>query len=92
MIRKRSSGPNAVTVEFVLPSNIEWAPVSVVGNFNDWQPYRNPMIARPDGSMTTSVVCSPGTVLRFRYLGNGGVWFDELDANWIDGDGSGIVV
>lgn len=91
MIRKRSSGAT-VTVEFVLPGNLESAPISVVGNFNEWQPYRNPMIRRADGSLSTSVSLPPGTVLRFRYLGNNGVWFDELDADWIDGDGSVLVI
>jgi hypothetical protein len=91
VIRKQASD-TMVTVEFVLPGNLEHTPISVVGNFNDWQPYRNPMISRPDGSLSTSVVCPPGTVLRFRYLGNNGVWFDEHDADWIDGDGSVLVV
>lgn len=90
MIRKhRRDG--SIAVEFVLPANIEWAPVSVVGNFNDWQPHRHPLIRRPDCTISTTVICAPGAELRFRYLGNGGVWFDELAADWIDGDGSVLI-
>ncbi len=89
MIRKHRRGAS-VAVEFVLPANLEWAPVSVVGNFNDWQPHRHPLIRRPDGSLSTTVVCAPGTVLHFRYLGANGVWFDELDAE-IHHDGSVLI-
>lgn len=90
MIRKQPRG-DIIAVEFVLPADHPCAPVSVVGSFNDWNPHRHPMIRRPDGSMRTTVLSPSGTVLRFRYLGNGGVWFDEPDAH-IDDQGSEITV
>lgn len=87
MIRKHTHA-GAVTVTFILPANLPHAPVSVVGNFNDWMPSRHPLIRRPDGTLSTTVVCAPGTLLHFRYLGGDGVWFDELSADRIDESGS----
>ena len=49
MIR-RQPRKEAVAVTFLLPKNHPFAPVSVVGNFNQWQPHRHPMIKRPDGT------------------------------------------
>ena len=43
LIRKQTND-GLVTVTFILPSNVAGAPISVVGNFNDWQPYRHPLI------------------------------------------------
>lgn len=87
MIRKQTND-GLVTVTFILPSNVAGAPISVVGNFNDWQPYRHPLIRRPDGTLSTNVVCHPGTTLYFRYLGSDGSWFDDMDADEINDHGS----
>ena len=91
MIRKHPRS-EIIAVEFVLPADHPCAPVSVVGNFNDWNPHRHPLIRRPDGSMRTTVLSPVGTVLYFRYLGQGGAWFDEPDADRIDEHGSEIAV
>lgn len=86
MIRKQTHD-QAVAVTFVLPATHPCAPVSVVGDFNEWQPHRHPMISRPDGTMSTTVLCPLGSSIRFRYLGSGGNWFDDPDADHIDQDG-----
>lgn len=91
MIRKQTHD-GAVAVTFILPASIPSAPVSVVGNFNDWHPHRHPLIRRPDGSMSTTVICAPGTTVHFRYLGSAGEWFDDQDADQINPDGSYIFV
>lgn len=90
MIRKHVND-GVVTVTFILPANIPSAPVSVVGNFNEWQPHRHPLIRRPDGTLSTTVVCPAGATLHFRYLGSDGTWFDDQDADEIHRDGSVVV-
>ena len=55
MIR-RQPRKEAVAVTFLLPKNHPFAPVSVVGNFNQWHPLRLPMTHRPDGSLSTTVL------------------------------------
>lgn len=92
MIRKQTNDDGLVTVTFILPSNVVGAPISVVGNFNEWQPYRHPLIRRPDGTLSTTVVCHPGTTLYFRYLGSDGSWFDDMDADEINDQGGVLLV
>jgi len=89
---RRQPRDGGVAVTFVLPADHPNAPVSVVGSFNDWQPYRNPMRRRPDGSLQTTVTTHAGTTLRFRYLGAQGVWFDDQDADRIDTEGGMLFV
>ena len=91
MIR-RQPRKEAVAVTFLLPKNHPFAPVSVVGNFNQWQPHRHPMINRPDGTLSTTVLFSTGATVRFRYLGRDGAWFDDPDADRIDHEGGMIYI
>lgn len=78
MIKKTRPGRNgAVRVTFVLPADAPAGPVSVVGNFNDWNPFAHPLRRRANGTRSAAVTVPSGTTLHFRYLGDGGVWFDE---------------
>ncbi|MBF9069780.1 isoamylase early set domain-containing protein [Streptacidiphilus fuscans] len=61
--------------------------VSVVGDFNGWQPGVAELVPRRDGTRTVSVSFPPGEH-RFRYLATGGVWFDDDHADRIDPQGS----
>jgi len=72
-----------VKVTFSIP--VEWLDekVSVVGDFNDWDPHGTPMRKKAD-VRTASVVLEPGGIYRFRYLDARGHWFDDprADAIW----------
>ena len=65
--------------------------VSVVGDFNDWEPGRHELLRRRNGTWSVSVILEPGEY-RFRYLATGGVWFDEEYADRIDAEGSLVKV
>lgn len=86
--RDRKSG--SVKVTFALPLEAADGAVSVVGDFNDWTPGRNTLVKRANGTRSTVVTLPPGTVTRFRYLGEGGYWFDDHDADRIDEHGGVI--
>lgn len=94
MIRRapdKKSG--SVKVTFALPVEAaNGGVVSVVGDFNDWTPGKNILVKRANGTRSTVVTLPPGTVTRFRYLGEGGHWFDDHDADRIDEQGSVIQV
>ncbi|WP_440098264.1 isoamylase early set domain-containing protein [Streptosporangium sp. H16] len=64
--------------------------VSLVGDFNDWDPYAHPMQRRDDGTYQVSLMVPARQPIRFRYLADGGVWFDDADADHHDEHGGRI--
>ncbi|WP_424533322.1 isoamylase early set domain-containing protein [Sphaerisporangium viridialbum] len=74
-------------ITFALPAYDPSGVVSVVGDFNDWCPGRHELRRRSNSTRTVSVILPPG-VHRFRYLGTGGLWFDDETADGIDHMGS----
>ncbi len=67
-------------IQFVLPDDVHDGPVSAVGNFNDWKPGAHKLVRRSNGTRSVSVVVPAGQDIHFRYLGSGGVWFDDPEA------------
>lgn len=80
MIRRRSKD-DQVHVTFVLPDDAGAGAVSVVGDFNEWTPGVHPLVKRSNGTRSATVSVPPGSELRFRYLAEGGRWFDDEDAD-----------
>ena len=66
-----------VRVTFTLPAGEPTGDVSVVGDFNDWDPFAHPLRRRAKGTRSASVTVPAGSTLRFRYLAEGGRWFDD---------------
>lgn len=90
MIKQEKPDPDGmVTLTFTLPGDIV-GPVSVVGDFNHWNPYAHPMTRDEDGTHTVVVRRPQGTTICFRYLTDGGIWLDDADADDYDERG-GIV-
>jgi 1,4-alpha-glucan branching enzyme len=79
MIRRQTRGEQ-IRVTFVLPDT-GVGKVSVVGDFNGWQPGRHQLVKRTNGTRSIAVSLPPGSVQRFRYLAEGGHWFDDPDAD-----------
>lgn len=55
--------------------------VSVVGDFNDWNPEANPMKALKTGGFSTTVELEKGKEYAFRYLVDGTNWVNEPKAD-----------
>ncbi|MCF3178558.1 isoamylase early set domain-containing protein [Streptomyces polychromogenes] len=81
--RKQLKGRTQVT--FVLPEDTPDGPVSVVGDFNHWDPAAHPLTSRGDGRRTATVVLPAHGHHSFRYLAAGGHWFDDDQADAHDG-------
>ena len=64
-----------------LPADIQIEAVSLVGNFNDWDPAADPMTRNKKGDYKTQLEVEPGQVIRFRYLANGKHWFNAWEAD-----------
>jgi hypothetical protein len=77
-------------IRLVLPDDVHDGPVSAVGTFNDWTPGVHRLVRRANGTRSVTLLVEPGQEVRFRYLGSGGRWFDDPDAEEIGWDG-GIV-
>ncbi len=81
-----------VRVTFALPADEPAGAVSVVGDFNDWNPFAHPLRKRPNGSRSAVVTVPAGSTLHFRCLADGGVWFDDDTAESRKAEGASITV
>jgi hypothetical protein len=73
------------TVTFQLVTD---QPVSVVGDFNGWDALTHPLTPTDDGVAEATVLLLPGR-FAFRYLTEGGSYFDEPEADGIEPNGLG---
>ncbi|HUB42703.1 MAG TPA: isoamylase early set domain-containing protein [Streptosporangiaceae bacterium] len=82
----------SVRVTFVLPATEPAGAVSVVGDFNGWDPYAHPLRKRSNGVRSAVVTIPAGSTLRFRYLADGGIWFDDATATTRDAQDAVITI
>ncbi len=82
------SDATSTRIQFVLPDDVHTGPVSVVATFNDWAPGKHKLVRRSNGTRSVTVAVPKGEQVAFRYLGEGGVWFDDEDAHAITPEGS----
>lgn len=75
------------TITFSLPLDETPEPVSVAGTFNGWDPLVHPLKKRSNGTRSAKVEVDLPAVVEFKYLGDGGVWFNDAEAATTD-DGS----
>jgi 1,4-alpha-glucan branching enzyme len=88
--RTRVAKTGEIKVTFALPQDEPAGPVSVVGDFNGWTPGSHALAKRANGTRSVTITLPPGNPVRFRYLGDGGRWFDDPDADRVEPDGSVI--
>jgi 1,4-alpha-glucan branching enzyme len=87
MINRKTAKGGQVTITFTIPADQAADGVSVVGDFNDWDPYAHPMMPQDGGTYEASVTVPAEQSLCFRYLADGGRWFDDEDADHHDEHG-----
>lgn len=86
---KRSpvKGARSVKVSFILPR--DRGGVSVVGDFNGWDPLAHPLRPRSNGTRSVALTLPAGGRYAFRYLAEGGRWHDEEAAEAFEPNGVG---
>ena len=93
MIKRTKPGRNGtVRITFALPADAPSGAVSVVGDFNDWNPFAHPLRRRANGTRSAAVTVPVGATLHFRYLAEGGIWFNDETAPAWDGQDARIAV
>jgi hypothetical protein len=93
LIKTTKPGRNGtVRVTFALPADEPRGAVSVVGDFNDRDPFAHPLRRRANGTRSVAVTVPAGDTLRFRYLAEGGIWFNDESALAWDGQDTSIAV
>lgn len=58
--------------------------ISIVGDFNNWNPAADVMNQLKDGSFSHTIELGSGASYRFRYLADGSRWFDESEADGVE--------
>jgi predicted flap endonuclease-1-like 5' DNA nuclease len=81
----RESRRKGTTVTFTLLTE---EAVSVVGDFNGWDPHVHPLPLGGDGTRSTTIELEPGRYA-FRYLADGGRFFDDPEADFLESNGLG---
>lgn len=87
VIKKKQTKDGITQITFALPD--EGQPVSVVADVNGWDPHVHPMKKRSNGTRSVSITVPSGNVVRFRYLGGDGRFFDDPDADHTEPNGYG---
>ena len=90
MIRTQKLKNGVTKVTFSLPLDEAPEATSVTGDFNNWDPLVHPLKKRSNGTRSASVELAEGEVVQFRYLGDGGVWFNESSSDLND-EGNNIL-
>jgi 1,4-alpha-glucan branching enzyme len=88
----KTTRSGTVRVTFVLPAAEPAGAVSVVGDFNGWDPYAHPLRRRGNGARSAVVDVPAGATVHFRYLAEGGVWFDDESTGARDAQGACLTV
>jgi 1,4-alpha-glucan branching enzyme len=84
-------GSSKVKVNFVLPKDSAPGKVSVVGDFNGWDPYVHPLKPRSNGTKSVTVTLPVSQRFAFKYLDENGQWLDDDAASeYVDNGVGGV--
>lgn len=81
MIKKKRQKDGTTRLTFSVEDE---RPVSVVGDFNGWDPLAHPLVRRSNGTRSVAVNIPAGSSVRFRYLADGGEFFDDPQADGVE--------
>lgn len=87
MITERPIDDATVRITFAVPRKL--GGVSVVGDFNDWQPHVHRLRPRSNGTCSVAVVVDAGRRYRFRYLTETGDYLNDDASDAFEPNGFG---
>jgi 1,4-alpha-glucan branching enzyme len=84
-------GSDKVKVNFVLPKDSVTGKVSVVGDFNGWDPLVHPLRPRSNGTKSVTITLPVSQRFAFKYLDDDGRWLDDDTAHeYVDNGVGGV--
>jgi hypothetical protein len=86
MITKKRHRDGQTKVVFSLPDGGQ--PISLVADFNGWDPQAHPLRRRSNGVRSVAIMLPRGTSARFRYV-CGDHYFDDPDGDGYEPNGFG---
>ena len=81
LIKNYSKTGRVCRVTFKVPAEVDADSVSLVGDFNDWDPEAEPLARRKDGTFSTTISLESGRSYRFRYLLDQERWENDWEAD-----------
>ena len=81
MIKKAADKNDKVKVTFSMPYSEGQPAMSVVGDFNEWEPSATKMVKRNNGTCSVSITLDPGKRYSFRYYLEDGAWVNDEAAD-----------
>jgi len=81
MIKREDATGCKVKVTFALPYEEGQPGISLVGDFNDWNPSANRLVKRRNGTASVAVTLEKGKTYRFRYYRDDDVWLNDREAD-----------
>ena len=79
--REAVKDSNQIKVTFVIPNNPDQPRISVVGDFNNWDPTATVFVKRQNNTRSVSATVDPGQRYRFRYYVADGSWLNDESAD-----------
>jgi hypothetical protein len=79
--RENAKEGGQVKVTFVIPNDPSQPRISVVGDFNGWDPEATPLVKRANNTRSASVTLDPNRRYAFRYFVADGGWFNDEAAD-----------
>ena len=79
--REAVKGTDQVKVTFIIPNDPEQPRISVVGDFNNWDPNANVFVKRQNNTRSVSATLDTGQRYHFRYYAADGTWMNDDSAD-----------
>lgn len=84
VITKKDQPDGTTRITFAVDDD---RPASVVGDFNSWDPLAHPLVRRSNGCRSIAVIVPTGASVCFRYLADGGEFYDDPHADFTESNG-----
>lgn len=79
--REAIKGSNQIKITFVIPNNADQPRISVVGDFNNWDPKETIFVKRQNNTRSVSATVDAGQRYHFRYYAADGSWLNDDSAD-----------